>query len=89
MKINARPHINGNHPEDFRKVASEVYNAVGALQAAIAAVSANVTHGRNYQHLDDPATAREEDLVELSKMRGYAAEALKLAVAIAEASRDR
>lgn len=62
MKLNARPHINGNTPDDFQRVARMVARARHALFEARAELGLDVLHGRNYQHLDAPLAARQEDL---------------------------
>lgn len=52
MIINARPHINGNSDGDFFDAISAVSEAFDALEKALSKVRSNVTHGRNYQHLE-------------------------------------
>jgi hypothetical protein len=74
MIINARPHINGNSEDDFAAAMIAISNAYDGLAEALRKVRCNVTHGRNYQHLEanEALWGRQYD-VEAVKQRGDAA----------------
>lgn len=64
MKLNAKPHNNGNSPAHFRQAARKILAAQEALMPAISALRCDVLHRRNYQHLDAPlgAHAQQKDI---------------------------
>ena len=57
MSLNARPHLNGNSPDDFRGAARALTGAAAALEPVLAEMRAEITHPRNYQHLPPEAAA--------------------------------
>ena len=61
MRLNARPHINGNSPDNFVDAALDLLQAAEAASMAMGMVLANVTHGRNYQHLGQLPAAEALD----------------------------
>lgn len=60
LKISARPGINGNSTQDFYLAYYALKDAERTVLQALQVLSSNVTHGRNYQHLED-ATDRKID----------------------------
>jgi hypothetical protein len=74
MIINARPHINGNSEADFIIAAVAFDRVFNAITEAMSKVRTNVTHGRNYQHLDaETASFRRNDDIEAIKAKVDAA----------------
>jgi hypothetical protein len=70
LTLNARPHINGNSEADFFAAAIAFDKVFSTLEEALSKVRANVTHGRNYQHLDrDTAMFRRNDDVNAIKAK--------------------
>lgn len=65
--INARPHINGNRPENFRAVGRRLSLASEELDKVLVRMREETFHGRNYQHLEpgEAEQARSDDLVTL------------------------
>lgn len=55
MTLNARPHRNGNQRSDFLDAYKALTAALDAVNEAHSLIRCNVTHGRNYQHLDADA----------------------------------
>jgi len=53
--MQARPQLNGNSVEDFAAAYVSLTDAKRAIDAARSMLSANVLHGRNYQHLSTDA----------------------------------
>jgi hypothetical protein len=68
MKINARPNLNGNSGEDFKKAAIRLNQAMPDLDLALGVLVRDVFHPRNYQHLEQPEArlrlADDRDLIE-------------------------
>ena len=54
--------LNGNHPNDMVKDFTKLVEATTELRLALAGVAANSLHGRNYQTLERPVVARNEDI---------------------------
>jgi hypothetical protein len=89
LTIKARPHLNGNRPEDFERHARAIYQAASKLQTALIEARAEVMHGRNYQHRE-PAKARVErdaDVAVLNLRLEMLKEVEALAIAINGAAR--
>ena len=89
MTINARPNLNGNSIGDFEAAALSLQHAAEALSEALRATRMSVTHGRNYQHLADAATAgiaRELDEEKLHSLNLAMNAAQKLAEDIQRAA---
>ena len=63
MKINARPHINGNTARDFADAAIALSDALSDVHHALYRINADVLNSRNYQHLPEVENwnARDED----------------------------
>jgi len=53
--MQARPQLNGNSHDDFAAAYVSLTDAMRAIEAASSTLSANVLHGRNYQHLSTDA----------------------------------
>ena len=84
--LSARPQMNGNEAGDFRKAARTLIDAQDALEDAIRFVSMNVTHGRNYQHLENADAARNVDLEAVDELRKAYTHMRELTDAIVSAS---
>lgn len=85
-QIHARPNLNGNSPADFKQTALAVSDMAGLITKLIAAISSNVTHGRNYQTMDDADARRTIDLTHISRLAEMEADLRELAMAIFDAS---
>lgn len=60
--IRAKPQINGNAREDFEQAYVALMEARDAIERAARILRAEITNGRNYQHLgEDGADAAIED----------------------------
>lgn len=62
--INARPGLNGNSPHAFMEAGEKIYVAAYQLEDIISKHLFEITHGRNYQHLEYSLAekARKDDL---------------------------
>jgi hypothetical protein len=54
--IRAKPQINGNAREDFEHAYVALTEAMTAIQKAASILRAEITNGRNYQHLGEAGT---------------------------------
>lgn len=54
--IRAKPQINGNAREDFEQAYVALSDAMTAVQKAASILRAEITNGRNYQHLGAAGT---------------------------------
>ena len=59
--IHARPNLNGNTVKDFQAVIDSFTDAMAAVRNARSLLMGDVLNGRNYQHLDAPHYALQED----------------------------
>jgi hypothetical protein len=74
LTLNARPNINGNSAADFIAAAIAIDRVFTVLEEGLSKVRANVTNGRNYQHLDhDTAMFRRNDDVNAIKAKAETA----------------
>ena len=71
--LKARPNMNGNTVDDFRRVYTELANANKAVQAALASLGSEVMHGRNYQ-TGQTSSDRDHDLDLLTRAQKAANE---------------
>ena len=83
----ARPNLNGNSAEDFRRAGLRLLAAREAVAAALGAVRTDVLHGRNYQTV--PFDRRAAGIAADRQLLEEAARAVvaldRLAAGIAEA----
>ncbi len=75
--INARPHLNGNDKEDFFAAYKALADARNVLETATRVVSANVLHGRNYQHMPESLLEQRADRQELHDLHQKARESIE------------
>lgn len=54
--IRAKPQLNGNAREDFEQAYVALMDAKDAIERAASILRAEITNGRNYQHLGDAGT---------------------------------
>ena len=54
--IRAKPQINGNAREDFEQAYVALMDAKDAIDRAARILRAEITNGRNYQHLGEAGT---------------------------------
>jgi len=54
--IRAKPQINGNAREDFEQAYVALMDAKEAIERAASILRAEITNGRNYQHLGEAGT---------------------------------
>ncbi len=89
MKISARPHINGNCPQDFDDAARKLFNAAHDFNVALSVLD-EVFHGRNYQHLSDRTAKlrQQEDKLMLAELRDAAQRTTKLAELVLYAGKE-
>lgn len=87
----ARPNLNGNSAEDFRRAAMRLLEAREGVSVALSRIRTDVIHGRNYQTLDCERRAdgmvADRCLVEEAARAALALD--RLAEAIAEALEAR
>lgn len=83
MKLNAKPNLNGNSPEDFTEVYIFLGDAYDAIDKAAKALYGNVLHGRNYQHSDDDTLIQDRRKVQ-EMIRGMQGDIGTLASAIVD-----
>lgn len=83
VTLNARPNLNGNTKDDFRQTYRDLTAARDALEKALVSMSANVLHGRNYQHREDAFAAQLQDEQWTASMRRAYTEIERLKEALA------
>lgn len=66
--INARPHPNGDTPKTFKDEGRAAYKAATTCLDEVREFATNLFHLRNYQHCDEPFSAREADLERMQKI---------------------
>jgi|OM-RGC.v1.033097251 hypothetical protein len=74
MRLQAKPNLNGNSPQDFEMYSHDLSRAAVALRDKLAAFRAEIMHGRNYL----TGGNREADLARINRYieATYAAEQL-------------
>jgi len=67
MTFHATPNLNGNSPQSFIEAASNLSIALTQAEAALAHISAEIMHGRNYQTSSTPDRDRAKDTILLQQ----------------------
>ena len=71
--MQARPQLNGNSVDDFDAAFVSLTDAMRAIEAASSTLSANVLHGRNYQHLSTDACIDDRRRIHAALQAAYGA----------------
>lgn len=71
--MQARPQLNGNSVDDFAAAYVSLTDAMRAIDAARSMLSANVLHGRNYQHLSTDACIDDRRRIHAALQAAYGA----------------
>jgi uncharacterized protein YukE len=74
MSIRARPNLNGNTRDDFISAYAKLNEAMDQLDSALAFIRGNVTHGRNYQTVENHLAAKASDDLLMDRAHRAAAE---------------
>ena len=82
MTISARPNNNGNSKQDFFKAYAAIRKAQSAITEAQELLSANVLHGRNYQHMNIAEHREQGAGPETFRMVQTSEQAVRFATAI-------
>jgi hypothetical protein len=90
LKINAKPQINGNTPEQFIDAAWALIVSLDPVRVALGTIRAEVMNGRNYQHLEGGigGGCRAADLQIVADLSDLLTRAADLVDAIAAATHD-
>ena len=66
-KVQAKPNLNGNTPQDFVEAGRKLYDIAHRAKQEINEALSEILHGRNYQH-SPSATSLEHDKARLRRI---------------------